>query len=113
MELFQTCFYLKDKKVFFGNITTRLLNVEKKVNNHNLHNAFTLDTNQAVNGSVHQLNGFEVPAGTVETINGVDWKAIREHGVHPAILKLQKLNKNVTIRNLCTIGAHWLLGTSR
>ena len=98
-------FLFTGEKVFLGNVTTRLLNVEKKVNNHNLHNAFTLDTNQTVNGSVHLLNGFEVPAGdlTVETVNGVDWEAVREHGVHPAILKLQGLNKNVSIRNLCTI----------
>jgi hypothetical protein len=100
------------EKVFHGNVTTRVLHVEKTVNNHHLHNALTLDTNQTVEGTLRLLNGFEVPTGdlTVENVNGVNWKAVREHGVHPAILKLQGINKNVTIRNLCSIGGSLAAG---
>lgn len=103
---------LAGEKVFLGNVTTRVLHVEKRVNNHHLHNALTLDTNQTVKGTLRLLNGFEVPTGdlTVDTVNGVDWKALREHGVHPAILKLQGINKNVTIRNLCSIGGSLAAG---
>lgn len=92
------------EKVFLGDVTAQVLRAESKVNGHYLHSALTLDTNQTVNGDV-QLNGIDVTDGDlmVETLNDVEWKAIRENGVHPALLKRPGWNKNVTIRNSCAI----------
>lgn len=75
------------------------------INGHHLPNALTLDTNQSVAGTVHFLNGFKVPTAdlSIKTLNEVDWEAAHEIGVHPALLKLNGLKKNVTIRNLCSI----------
>ena len=94
------------EKISLGNVTARSLHVETTINGHNLRNALTLDTNQTVKGDLYFLNGFEVPTGdlTIQTLNDVDWKAVREKGVHPAIFERHGLEKNVTIRNLCSIG---------
>lgn len=95
---------MNGEKVFLGDVTAHVLRAESKVNGHYLHSALTLDTNQTVNGDV-QLNGIDVTDGDlmVETLNDVEWKAIRENGVHPALLKRPGWNKNVTIRNSCKI----------
>ena len=55
---------------------------------------------------VKLLNGFEVPTGNlqIEKLNEVDWNFMRVKGVHPALLKQRGLKKNVTIRNLASIG---------
>lgn len=93
------------EKVFLGNVTARVFRAETKVNGHHLHNALTLDTDQTVNGDVQSLNGIDIPTGdlTVGTVNGVEWKAVRENGLHPALLKRPGWNKNVTLRNSCRI----------
>lgn len=59
------------------------------------------------------MNGFTIPNGdlTILTLNDVDWKAVREKGVHPAIFERQGVKLNVTIRNLCSVGSS--LSTTR
>lgn len=89
-----------------GKVNSRLLNIEGVVNGHHLHNALTYDTNQSVSGTVRLVDGFESPTAdlSIETLNDIDWESVHEKGVHPALLKLHGLKKNVTIRNLCSIG---------
>lgn len=76
------------------------------MNGHLLQNALTYDTNQNVTSPVKFLNGFEIPNGDlkIDTLNQVNWNLMQQIGVYPALLKQHGLKKNVTIRNLCSIG---------
>ena len=75
------------------------------ISGHRLENAFTLDTNQNVNGTVHLQGGFDIPNGDLHlgSLNGADWIAVMEMGVHPALLALPRVEKNVTINNFVAI----------
>lgn len=94
------------EKIFLGNVSSRILQMEGRVNGHHLHNAVTLDTNQTFLGALHLQSGFTVPHAdlSITTVNQIDWEVMRDKGVHPAILERQGLGKNVTFRNLCSIG---------
>lgn len=99
-------YILIGQKRFIAPVEVRSLSVYGLVNGHRLQDALTLDTNQTVTGTVHMLVGFAVPDGDLDmkTLNGANWTTMMEHGVHPAILAMPGLRKNVTIRNSCSIG---------
>lgn len=92
-------------KSFEGVVHARNLTVDGLINGHLLQDAFTLDTNQSVNGTIELQSGFDVSESDLHigSLNGANWLAVMEHGVHPALLAVPGLAKNVTITAPCTI----------
>lgn len=77
----------------------------KRVNGHTINDIVALDTDQTITAPINFRKGFEIPSGDlkVEKINNITWKSVREKGLHPAILELQNLEKDVKFLGNATI----------
>lgn len=97
-------FFFLGRKTFEDETTVNTL-VTKLVNGHEIKDIITLDTDQEISTPVNFRKGFEVAGDdlTVEKINNIAWKRVREIGLHPAILEQETLVKDVIIQNSCAI----------